>query len=227
MSRMEGVSYSPAVHTQTFLSKYKLPVGEVVVDVYPIQKEIFVSDVDIGWGRKNPYTFHVRSCLFLTNFGRLLPSLPIIEDIEMHKIMENGYDQRSFVESLRWSYIYNKVKCISSLQKREDVQLLFDKIGLDRYTDLLDIEEFTGPIRIEHKPEAELLVLREIKKKYESIQQRIQQLKNDLDYTPDEFFDYIELVLLNQEEVEKNLEELNEWRIYKKVKSKLYNAEKR
>lgn len=225
---MEGISYLPAVHTDKYFSRYSLLPNEIVVNIYPIFTNIYCQRVNIGWSRSNDYIFETSYCLFFTNLGRVIPSLTNVKDIEMQKINDNGYGQSTLCASLQYSYEGNKIKYFSTYNNCHTIpHQLVEKVGLplDKEVTFLDIEPFPQGITIKTRNNNELNTLRKEKKEYDELKRRIEHLKTLVKEKPNDFLGYLEYLLSIQEQVNNDLEELEEWRIYAKIKRSFHRAE--
>jgi hypothetical protein len=105
---MDTLSYTPAVHTKDFFSRYTLLKDEEVVDIQIRNESLQFSIRDNknqsglnGWGS---YTFFLNYCMFFTNLGRIFSSEVNVTDTPVASFSD------THIIGLKWSYNVDKIE---------------------------------------------------------------------------------------------------------------------
>jgi hypothetical protein len=233
---MEEIFYTPAVHTKKYKSSYSLIIGEKVIDIKEIKETVHKLPVNCGIDcQKIQETHCVFSyCIFFTNFGRIFESKKNMEETQVPEYRLFG-DGSWCNHSFEWVYQENKVKVVSMNEdrykefyiaagiqsKEEPIQLLTEEICSKKIMNTKSKKEKEETIEKEKKYIDLLNTFDKIYKQYFTNE-------NDtlisMDNKIKKIFIKIKELFELENEYNDSLDELEDWRAYKRVKSQFYRS---
>jgi hypothetical protein len=233
---MEEILYTPAVHTKKYKSYYSLLTGEKVIDIKEIKETVHRLPVNCGIDcQKILDTYCVFSyCIFFTNFGRIFESKKNMEETQIQEYRLFG-NSSMCNHSFEWLYEANKLKVISTNEER--YKEFYDAAGIQSKEEPIQIltEEICSKkiTNTKSKKEKELTIEKE--KKYTDLLSRFDNIykeyftnENDILISMEskikKIFVKIKELFELENEYNDSLDELEDWRAYKRVKSQFYRS---